>query len=175
MAQLNSCSRVSKLLMCHNLLSGYYTLEEGTLVFGRSLQLLIRDKRQVTLLNGNIKIPNLGFIISNRILNTFLCFHQLQLQLLSTKFCILYCYITDHYAHNVHTYILQLSMKPNKLYYCSLCLCHKRQEYKSFGMVKVTMSCFIFCFESFLLPAILASSSTRYLSVVVDDVIDYGS
>lgn len=102
MAQLNSCSRVSKLLMCHNLLSGYYTLEEGTLVFGRSLQLLIRDKRQVTLLNGNIKIPNLGFIISNRILNTFLCFHQLQLQLLSTKFCILYCYITDHYAHNVH-------------------------------------------------------------------------
>lgn len=35
--------------------------------------------------------------------------------------------------------------------------------------------CFTFCFESFLLPAILASSSTRYLSVVVDDVIDYGS
>lgn len=58
MAQFNSCSRVSKLLMCHNLLSGiyadFYTLEEGILVFARSLQLLIRDREHVTLVNGNI-------------------------------------------------------------------------------------------------------------------------
>lgn len=93
----------------------------------------------------------------------------------SSNNCPLYFYIIDHYAY-YHMYVLQLSRKANKLYYCALCLCHKLQEYKSFGMVKVIiLSCFIFCFESFLLPAILASSSTRYFSVVVDDVIDYGS
>lgn len=58
MAQFNSCSRVSKLLMCHNLLSGiyadFYTLEEGILVFATSLQLVIRDREHVTIVNGNI-------------------------------------------------------------------------------------------------------------------------
>lgn len=98
MAQFNSCSRVSKLLMCHNLLSGiyadFYTLEVGILVFARSLQLLIRDRARHYCQWEHY------WIHENHSLLTFLCFHQLPFRL-SIKFWTLYYYITDHYAYHV--------------------------------------------------------------------------